>query len=195
MGGWCADAAAVALVVGHEPGRDVDTQVRGLVACFGNVLRGDDGFGAAVAAHLSEAALPATVRVLELGIGGIHLVHELTDEIELLVVVDAIDLGRPAGQVVVQRPDVVDVWTLSATERRDELADMHFAVPARALMLARALEVLPAQTWLVGCQLVDDETLGAELSPAVAAGVAPAGEEVVRLLAEHGLLDTQPSDP
>lgn len=163
--------------------------MRGLVACFGNVLRGDDGFGAAVAERLTAAGLPPGVRVIELGIGGIHLVHELTPEVEVLVVVDAVDLDRPPGQVIVQRPEVLDVWTLSATQRRDELADMHFAVPARALMLARALDLLPDQTWVVGCQLVDDERLGAELSDAVAAGVEPASREVRRLLAAQGLLD------
>lgn len=163
-----------------------DQATRAVVACFGNVLRGDDGFGAAVAARLAEASLPADVRVLELGIGGIHLVYELTADVELLVVVDAVDLGRPAGQVVVQRPEVLDVWTLTATERRDELADMHFAVPARALMLAGAMEVLPEQTWVVGCQLVDAETLGAGLSEPVERAVGPAVDEVRRLLATRG---------
>ncbi len=159
---------------------------RALVACFGNVLRGDDGFAAAVAQQLHEAPLPPGVQVLEIGIGGIHLVHQLSDEIQLLVVVDAIDLGRPPGRVVVQRPEVLDVWTLSATERRDQLADMHFAVPARALLLAGAMELLPTETWLVGCQIETSETLESGLSARVRDAVAPAAAEVHRLLAEHG---------
>lgn len=159
---------------------------RALVACFGNVLRGDDGFAAAVAQELSAAPLPPGVRILEVGIGGIHLVHELTPEVELLVVVDAVDLDRPPGQVIVQRPEVLDVWTLSAVERRDQLADMHFAVPARALMLAGAMELLPAETWLVGCQIEHAETLEQVLSSPVRAAVAPAVVEVGRVLADHG---------
>ena len=160
--------------------------MRALVACFGNVLRGDDGFAAAVAHELSASPLPPGVRLLEVGIGGIHLVHELTPEVELLIVVDAVDLGRPPGRVIVQRPDVLDVWTLSPTERRDQLADMHFAVPARALMLAAAMELLPAETWVVGCQIENSETLERELSTRVRGAVSPAVAEVRRVLAEHG---------
>ena len=123
--------------------------MRAVVACFGNVLRADDGVGPAVAAALVAQPLPDGVRVLEVGIGGIHLVQELMDGADLLLVVDAVDLGRAAGTVVVQRPDVLDVSTLSVDRRRDELADMHLATPARALMVALGLGILPAATFVV----------------------------------------------
>jgi hydrogenase maturation protease len=177
-------------VASHTGGRGwrllAEQTVSALVACFGNVLRGDDGFAAAVARELSQAPLPPGVRLLEVGIGGIHLVHELTPQVQLLVVVDALDLGRPPGRVVVQRPDVLDVWTLSSTERRDQLADMHFALPARALMLAGAMGLLPDETWVVGCQVENTETLERELTPSVLGAVLPAAAEVRRVLAEHG---------
>ncbi len=124
--------------------------MRAVVACFGNVLRADDGVGPAVAAALVAQPLPDGVRVLEVGIGGIHLVQELMDGADLLLVVDAVDLGRPEGTVLVQRPDVLDVSTLSVDRRRDELADMHLATPARALMVALGLGLLPAATFVVG---------------------------------------------
>jgi hydrogenase maturation protease len=134
--------------------------VRALVACFGNVLRGDDGFGIAVAERLRGEPLPAGVEVLEVGIGGIHLVQELLDPVDVLVVVDAVDLGRPPGSVVVTVPDVLDVDALSVHDRRDQLADMHYATPARALMLAQGLRVLPPHLWLVGCQASDADGVG-----------------------------------
>jgi len=129
-----------------------------VVACFGNVLRADDGVGIVIAERLTLEVLPPSVRVLEIGIGGIRLVHELLDgDVDVLVVVDAVDLGRPAGAVLVQVPEVLDVSGLSPERRRDELADMHLATPARALMMARGLGVLPATTLLVGVQTTDTD--------------------------------------
>jgi hydrogenase maturation protease len=160
--------------------------VDALVACFGNVLRGDDGLGNAVAARLAAEPLPAGVRVLEVGIGGIHLVQELLGGVDVLVVVDAVDLDHPAGTVVVQRPDVLDVSSLPPDRRRDELADMHLATPEKALMVALALGVLPATTLVVGVQTTDTERVGQSLSPVVAAAVDEVVKQVRRLLAEHG---------
>ncbi len=157
-----------------------------IVACFGNVLRADDGVGPAVAQALIADDLPAGVRVLEVGIGGIHLVQELlAGAVDLLLIVDAVDLGRPEGTVVVQRPEVLDVRTLSVERRRDELADMHLATPARALMVALGLGVLPATTLVVGVQTTDTQEPRHGLSAAARRAVPVAVDEVRRLLAEH----------
>lgn len=161
--------------------------MRIVVACFGNVLRSDDGFGTAVAERLVERTLPTGVAVIDVGIGGIHLVQELLEPTDALVLVDAVDLGRPPGSVVVLAPDVVDVAALSTTERHDQLADVHYATPARALMLARGLGVLPARTVLVGCQAVDASAVGMGLSPEVADGVEPTAGEVRRIVTELGV--------
>jgi len=160
--------------------------VNAVVACFGNVLRADDGVGPAVAQALADTALPAGVRVLEVGIGGIHLVQELLRApANVLLVVDAVDLGRPAGSIVVQRPEVLDVSSLSVDRRRDELADMHLATPARALMVALGLGVLPAMTFIVGVQTTDTQEPRYALSETATAAVPVAVQEVLRLLAEH----------
>lgn len=155
--------------------------MRILVAGVGNVLRGDDGFGVAVAARLLELAPPAGVEVLDIGIGGIHLVQELFAGADALVVVDAVDLGRIPGTVVVQRPDVRKV------EGRDDLADVHYATPERALMFARGLEILPPAVWLVGAQVEDAGRLGHGLSPSLAGAVETAVVEVRRLVGELGV--------
>lgn len=155
--------------------------MRIIVAGVGNVLRGDDGFGIAVAARLLEQRPPPEVEILDIGIGGIHLVQELFAGADALVVVDALDLGRPAGTVVVQRPEIREV------AGRDDLADVHYATPERALMFARGLEVLPGQVWLVGCQVVNAESVGQGLSPAVADAVEPAAAEVRRLVGLLGI--------
>ncbi len=156
-----------------------------MVACFGNVLRGDDGFGTAVSEILLATELPPDVEVMDVGIGGIHLVQELMRGVDLLVVVDAVDLGLVEGAVVVQRPDVADVSLLPTLEQRDELADMHYATPERALMLARGLGVLPALTLVVGVQTKDTDRVGQGLSALTAGAVHAAADEVLRIIAEH----------
>jgi hydrogenase maturation protease len=161
---------------------DVDV----LVVSVGNVLGGDDGFGVVVAHRLQAASPPPGVRVLEIGIGGIDLVHELLEPARAVIVVDAVDLGRAPGTVLVQHPDIKDVYALTPQQRLDELADMHYATPDRALMLAAALGVLPETVWLVGCQPRDSDRLGEGLSPPVAAAVEPAAAEVRRLAREAG---------
>jgi hydrogenase maturation protease len=162
--------------------------VRVVVAGFGNVLRADDGFGVAVANRLVEDEIPAGVEVLEVGIGGIHLVQDLIAEpADGLVILDALELGRPPGTVVVLRPDVLDVLKLDVHARRDHLADMHYATPERALMLAAAMGVLPAATMLVGCQPIDADGIGEGLSHPVAMGVEQALVEVRRVVSEMGI--------
>ncbi len=157
-----------------------------LVACFGNVLRADDGVGVVIAERLLSEPLPRGTHVIEVGIGGIRLVQELlAGGVETLLVVDAVDLGRPAGSVVVQRPDVLDVSALSANRRRDELADMHLATPARALMMARGLGVLPPTTLVVGVQTTDTHEPREGLSETTSRAVPVAVQEIRRLLAEH----------
>jgi hydrogenase maturation protease len=104
-----------------------------------------------------------------------------------VIVLDAVDLGRHPGTVVVVEPEVTDVAKLSLADRNDQLADMHYATPARAFMLARGLSILPAATWLVGCQPVDAERYGEGLSPEVENAVAAAMAEVKALVSSMGV--------
>jgi len=164
--------------------------MRVLVAGVGNVLRGDDGFGVEVARRLDAIELPPGVRVVETGIAGIALVHELQEGWDALLLVDAVDRARPPGTVVVIDPDVVDVEPLGWDARHDLLADMHLATPERALMLAKALGVLPPIVRLVGCQPCDAERVGIGLAPLVASAVEVAVRQV---LAEIELLTPQPA--
>ncbi|MDQ3973990.1 MAG: hydrogenase maturation protease [Actinomycetota bacterium] len=155
-----------------------------LVAGVGNLLRGDDGFGVAVAQRLQELSLGPSVRVVETGIGGIHLVQELFDRADALVVIDAVDRGREPGTVMIIEPDVDDVHAMPDLQRWDFLADMHYTKPAQALMLAKALKVLPERFLMVGCQPLDAKRVGEGLSPAVEAAVHVAVEEVRRIVAD-----------
>jgi hydrogenase maturation protease len=67
---------------------------RVLVVGFGNVLNGDDGFGVAVLQRLAQQPeLPPGVTLLEVGIGGMSLIHALQDGYDALLLVDAVDRG------------------------------------------------------------------------------------------------------
>jgi hydrogenase maturation protease len=155
---------------------------RALVVGIGNVLRGDDGFGVEVAKRLQAMQdVTARAKVIELGIGGIHLVQELMDGYDLLLIADAVNRGGQPGELYVLELDVPP--TPSAVEAWEhDLTDMHEAVPSKALILARALGVLPRRVLLVGCQpaRVDDVEIG--LTPRVERAVGEAVERIRCLL-------------
>ena len=138
-----------------------------LVACVGNVLRRDDGFGYAVAARLS--GVPDGVEVLESGIGGIPVLQELMRGCDGLVLVDAVDRGAPPGTLFVIEPEVGEP---------SAVPDMHLANPDQVLALAKRLGCLPARVLLVGCQPEDAEGLGETLSLAVERAVGLAAARV-----------------
>ncbi|MGH2767651.1 MAG: hydrogenase maturation protease [Actinomycetota bacterium] len=155
-----------------------------LVAGVGNVLWRDDGFGVEVAHRLQSMAFPPEVKVVETGIGGIHLVQELLAGYDALIVIDAVDHGRPPGTLMVIIPDVEDVHQMPDAQKYDYLADMHYTKPEKALMLARALKILPKQLLMVGIQPVDTEAFERGLTAPVAAAVELAIAEVLRLVDE-----------
>lgn len=155
-----------------------------LVVGVGNILQGDDGFGVEVARRLAARPQPDGVHIEETGIAGIALVQELMAGYDACLVIDAVDRGRPPGTVMVIVPDIIDVHAMEPDQRHDLLADMHLATPSRALMVANAVGVLPAKTFIVGCQPLDIERLEIGLSPVVQAAVQVAVAEVERCIAE-----------
>jgi hydrogenase maturation protease len=144
---------------------------RVLVAGVGNVLRQDDGFGPAVLATLG--AVPDGVRLLESGIGGMALLHEIMDGWDGLIVLDAVDRGASPGTVFVIDPKV---------DEPHHVPDIHLANPQRVLMMARGLEVLPPRVLLVGCQPEDCDTLDQRLSAPVQRAVPVAVRHVHEIL-------------
>lgn len=163
--------------------------MRILIAGVGNVLKADDAFGVEVANRLADMELPEDVRVVETGIGGIALVQELQEGWDALIVADAVDRGRDPGTVMLIEPDVIDVNALSWGERADLLADAHLATPERVFMLSRALGVLPARLLMVGCQPLDADAIGTEISEPVRAAIDIAVAEILRHVAELVALD------
>ncbi len=152
---------------------------RVLVAGVGNVLRGDDGFGVALAQRILKSnSLHPDVRVVELGISGISLVQELLSGYDALIILDAVERGTEPGTLHVLEPQVLELQAMPEPHRRDFLADMHYSNPARALVLAKALNILPARVLIVGCQPEVCDDLRWSLSPAVEQAMGSAVREL-----------------
>jgi hydrogenase maturation protease len=156
---------------------------RVLVAGVGNELCRDDGLGIALARALGEQPLPPGVTIFEAGIAGISLVQELLDGYDALIILDAIDRGGEPGTPYLLDAAVPALAELPEEERRVFLADTHYAVPGRALILSQALDVLPPRVHLLGCQPADQD-LGLGLSDEVAAVVPELVSQVTALLVE-----------
>jgi hydrogenase maturation protease len=146
-------------------------------------LRGDDGFGVRAAEQLArDPRLPADVKVIETGIGGMSLVQELMEPYAMLILLDAFDRGEVPGTVFVLAPQVPDLAHLSAYERRDWFADTHYATPLRALALVAAVATLPPVVRIVGCQPASLDRFEIGLDPAVEAAVPTAVARTLELI-------------
>jgi len=156
--------------------------MRTLIAGFGNVLRGDDGFGVEVIRRLRERDPIADVELMEVGTAGIRLAQELLTPCGRLIIVDAMTRGGAPGTVYLERVESVD----STGE-----VDLHLAVPSRALAVAKALGALPAEVFIVGCEPAEVDELTTQLTPPVQAGIELALRHVDRLLSDG----PRPPDP
>jgi hydrogenase maturation protease len=146
-----------------------------LVAGVGNVFLGDDGFGVEVVNRLARRPLPPDVRIMDVGIRGLHLAYELLSGVDRLILVDAAQRGEPPGTVSVLR--------VVAPERPGPmpLMDAHDMNPDTVLALVHALGGDLDEILVVTCEPAEvAENLG--LSEVVKAGVEPAVAAVERLL-------------
>ena len=157
--------------------------MRTLIAGFGNVLRGDDGFGVEVVRQLQEREPIPGVELMEVGIAGIRLAQELLTPCDRLIIVDAMRRGGAPGAVYLVRVESVE----AAGE-----VDLHLAVPARALAVAKALRALPAEVFIVGCEPGEVDEITTDLTPPIRAAVVTVLGHIDRLLAEGGTADVDP---
>ena len=81
---------------------------RVLVAGLGNIFLGDDGFGAEVARRLATASLPDWVQVADYGTSGMHLMYDLADGFDTVILIDAASRGGEPGAVYLLELDPAD---------------------------------------------------------------------------------------
>jgi hydrogenase maturation protease len=149
---------------------------RTLVVCIGNDLIADDGVGHEIYRQLSKRALPSGVRVCLLGLGGIDLIDRLDGE-ELLIVVDALQLGQPAGTVRVLPWDDIPASDLRPVSG-------HGIGVREALQVCRRLypEKAAGTVYLVGVEGSCFNEVGAGLTEAVRRAVPEAVERITELI-------------
>ncbi len=114
---------------------------------LGNPLRGDDGIGPRLVEQLRQRPLPPGVAVIDGGTGGLSLLFLLEEGWERVVIVDAADVGREAGDFARFTPEEVRL------ARAADPFSFHDAGLSEVLALA--------------------EALGHELPPIVVFGVQP----------------------
>lgn len=143
-----------------------------LVACLGNIFYGDDAFGVEVAKEVSKKALPENVKVVDFGIRGIDLAFELSDDYELVILVDTIQIGAEVGSVFVLEPKL---------NSHNEKNLSHDLTPKKALQFAQNLKASPEKMLLVACEPVSLE-FNHEMSEEVKNAVHIAVNKVLELL-------------
>jgi hydrogenase maturation protease len=150
-----------------------------LIAGVGNELRQDDAFGVLLAQKLQqETIFPSSVKIMEIGSGGIHLVQQLFDKYDVLILLDIVKWGGAAGTIHFKEVEVKDIAQLPTDEKNEFLADMHYINPLKALMMAKALKVLPKQVIFLGCESEEHEEIGIGVSAAVEAALPLAFDRV-----------------
>lgn len=150
-----------------------------LIAGVGNELRQDDAFGVLLAQKLQqEAKFPPSVKVMEIGSAGIHLVQQLFDKYDVLILLDIVNWGGRPGTIHFKELEIKDIAQLPAEEKNEFLADMHYINPLKALMMAKAIHVLPPQVLFLGCESHVHEEIGIGLSKVVEAALPLAFEKV-----------------
>ncbi len=146
-----------------------------LIAGVGNELRQDDAFGVLLAQKLQqEASFPPLVTVMEIGSAGIHLVQQLFDKYDVLILLDIVKWGGAAGTIHFKEVEVKDIAQLPTNEKNEFLADMHYINPLKALMIAKAINLLPKQVLFLGCESEEHEDIGIGISAAVEAALPEA---------------------
>lgn len=158
---------------------------RVLVAGVGNVFRSDDGFGVEVVAALARRDVPEGVRVVDYGIRSLHLVYDLLEGYDVLVLVDTVaQQDGPPGSLYVIEPD------LPALASDAVSIDPHDLPPGGALPLLRSLGSPVRRVLVIGCQPASlDDGIG--LSRVVAGRVEEAADLVLQTV--HAELAAQRS--
>lgn len=148
-----------------------------LVLGIGNSLCGDDAFGIHAQQRLAaERALPGGVTVMDGGTQGIYLLPHI-QAAERLLLLDAVDLGRPPGELVLLRDGEIPSRLCQGA------VSAHQSGVPQLLSLAGLLGWVPRAVALIGVQ-VRQVGLGLDMAPEVAARLDQAVALAVGVLAE-----------
>lgn len=153
--------------------------MRVVVLGIGNTILSDEGAGVhAAEALLADYDLPEGVEVIDGGTAGMELLEPLSG-VDLLVVLDAVRSGRPAGTLVKLAGDEVPVFFRAKLSPHqvsicDVLASLEFVGDR------------PGDMVLIGVEPASLE-LGLEMTPTIAARIPEMVDMAVAELAARGI--------
>ena len=150
-----------------------------LVVCIGNDLVADDGIGYAIYDELvADTTLPENTRLKLLGLGGMDVIEEIEGE-DLLIVVDALQLGFDSGTV-----HVLSWSELPYMEPRP--VSGHGIGIREAIEVAKRLQAdkVPKEIFLVGIEGECFDQLGKGLTPIVSQAVPEAVTAIRNLISK-----------
>ena len=158
---------------------------RVLVAGVGNIFLGDDGFGAEVARRLATASLPEWVQVADYGTSGMHLMYDLADGFDTVILIDAAPRGGEPGAVYLLELDPADHQATQAGAEPGSpvhpFFDAHGMQPDVVLGMLGVLGGQTHRILVVGCEPGSTD-YGIGLSEPVAAAVDTAVAMVTDLV-------------
>lgn len=146
-----------------------------LVLGVGNLLWADEGVGPRLIELLGQRGRCGAAELVDGGTQGLYLLPVLTGA-ERVVLLDAVDLGRQPGDIVVLEDDEISALG-SGRPLSLHQTSLHDLLAAAALIGWR-----PQWLRLVGIQAAETEAWGQPLTPPVAAALPRAAAIVEALL-------------
>jgi hydrogenase maturation protease len=155
-------------------------QQRKVVLGLGNLLNRDEGLGVEALkrldTHLGEQP---QVELLDGGVLGLNLLM-IVEECSHLLILDAVNVGKPAGTVVELRKEEIPLYA-------GVKLSQHQVTFQEVLGLANIRGYLPAHLHLIGIQ-PEDLSIGLELSRVVESALPEVVNRAKNVLAQWGLL-------
>jgi hydrogenase maturation protease len=152
-----------------------------LVAGIGNAWMRDDGFGGEVAKLLGERELPAGVRVMDFGSGGLDLAYEVMRGYDALILIDVSRQGGTPGTLYVMQAERDDV---DGQIEDGQMLDPHGMDPQTVLRFVKYVGGWPGRVVVVACEPETVEEVGLGLSEPVGAARARAADVVLETIDE-----------
>ncbi|PZX13358.1 HyaD/HybD family hydrogenase maturation endopeptidase [Celeribacter halophilus] len=154
---------------------------RVLVLGIGNVLWADEGFGVRCVERLAQTyAFGPDVRLLDGGTQGLYLLPFL-EEVDTLLVFDAVDYGLAPGTLKIVEDDEVPAY-MGAKKM-----SLHQTGFQDVIATAQLMGYCPEKLILIGCQPEELEDYGGGLREVVSAQITPAIEIAVEKLRGLGV--------
>jgi hydrogenase maturation protease len=154
---------------------------RKVVLGLGNLLNRDEGLGVQALQRLdTQFDHPSSLELLDGGVLGLNLLM-IVEECSYLLILDAVNAGKPAGTVVELRKEEIPLFTgIKLSEHQITFQEV--------LGLASIRGKLPEYLHLVGVQ-PEDISIGLELSSTVENALPEVISRARRVLKDWGLID------